>query len=236
VIEGRLGALGLVSVREPYYLIYVDILPAMKENVDYVRSKLKESMPDLFTVFYEDSLLIIGNISDEKYAPTIEKLKQFFELYYLYACISNPFRSLAELKQQYSLGRQGCSVGQKLYPDTHFFEFQHLNLYCLLQEAAENFSLQDYLHPGIRILKAYDQENTTDYCKTLIVYLENNLNILATANQLFIHRNTLSYRLRKISQLLNASLEDKNICLNLLLANLYDNLLTGSERENHQAA
>ncbi|MBO8414297.1 MAG: helix-turn-helix domain-containing protein [Firmicutes bacterium] len=36
---------------------------------------------------------------------------------------------------------------------------------------------------------------------------------LKTASDLFIHRNTLLYRLNKIEKILNFSFEDNNICL-----------------------
>lgn len=225
VLQGRLEALGLLSVQVPYYLVYVDILPVMKENVEYLRIKLREAFPHFFTVFYQDALLVIGNIPAESYDAISEQLSAFLNSHYLYACISNPFHSLPALKEQYDLVRQACSIGQKLNPARNLFEFADLSLYCLLQKAAGAFPVQNYLNPGIRMLKNFDRENGTEYHRTLIVYLENNLNVLATANALFIHRNTLSYRLKKIGQLLNISLDDRQIYINLLLAQLYEDLI-----------
>ena len=229
VIEGRLEALGLLTEQVPYYLVSVDVLPAMKLNVDYLRTRLKELFPDFFTVLYQDALLIIGNVAHADYPQVLAELKQFLEIHFLYACISTPFHSLAQLRDQYALVRQGCTVGQKLATGTHLFEFKELNLHCLLQTAAEHFPIQHFLHPAIRILKVYDRENEADYRHTLITYLENNMNVLATAKQLFIHRNTLNYRLKKIEQLLNLSLDDKAVCINLLLADYYDALLSLEE-------
>ncbi|WP_438823690.1 helix-turn-helix domain-containing protein [Bacillus sp. JJ1764] len=47
----------------------------------------------------------------------------------------------------------------------------------------------------------YDKENNTDYYETLQAYLLNRQNLNETANQLFIHRNTIKYRLNKINEL-----------------------------------
>lgn len=224
VLQGRLEALGLLSVQAPYYLIYVDILPVMKDNVEYLRIKLHEAFPHFFTVFFQDALLIIGNILTDQYETVLEQMNVFLSSHYLYGCISNPFHSLPTLREHFDLVRHACSIGQMLTPEKNLFEFNNLSLYCLLQKASGSVPIQNYLHPGIRILKSHDRDNGTEYHRTLILYLENNLNVLATANALFIHRNTLSYRLKKIEQLLIISMEERHVLLNLLLAELFDDL------------
>jgi len=54
----------------------------------------------------------------------------------------------------------------------------------------------------------FDKENSTEYCKTLKIYMESNQNINMTANKLFIHRNTLSYRISKIKELLSMDFKE----------------------------
>ena len=57
-----------------------------------------------------------------------------------------------------------------------------------------------------------------------MAFMENNMNIAQTAAQLFIHRNTLTYRLKKIQQILGQSMNDKLLYINLLLAACYEDL------------
>jgi PucR family transcriptional regulator, purine catabolism regulatory protein len=66
------------------------------------------------------------------------------------------------------------------------------------------------------ILKGQDREETL---QTLFVYLENNCNIAETAKQLYIHRNTVLYRLEKCEELLDYSLKnpEKNLLLRIML-------------------
>ncbi len=59
---------------------------------------------------------------------------------------------------------------------------------------------------------------TGSLCETLENYLKHNCNAKRTAEAMFVHRNTLNYRLKKISELLNCDLEDMNKCLSLKLA------------------
>jgi sugar diacid utilization regulator len=54
-------------------------------------------------------------------------------------------------------------------------------------------------------LLSYDQTNQTELVKTLKVYLESNQNMTATANQCFIHLNTVKYRLQTMKEILQKS-------------------------------
>lgn len=52
----------------------------------------------------------------------------------------------------------------------------------------------------LRRLQEYDQAHSTALLHTLCVYLLQEQNLHATARQLFIHRNTLVYRLDKVQR------------------------------------
>ena len=52
----------------------------------------------------------------------------------------------------------------------------------------------------LRRLQEYDQAHSTALLHTLCVYLLQEQNLHATAQQLFIHRNTLVYRLDKVQR------------------------------------
>ena len=52
----------------------------------------------------------------------------------------------------------------------------------------------------LRRLQEYDQAHSTALLHTLCVYLLQEQNLHATARQLFIHRNTLVYRLDKLQK------------------------------------
>ncbi|MFD1901837.1 helix-turn-helix domain-containing protein [Enterococcus termitis] len=59
----------------------------------------------------------------------------------------------------------------------------------------------------------YDQKNNTSFTPTLKAYLAHHLNVATTSRALFIHRNTLLYRIDKIKSLLPVDLEQEKIPL-----------------------
>lgn len=64
----------------------------------------------------------------------------------------------------------------------------------------------------------YDETNKSELLKTLIEYLNNKFNVADTARKLFIHRNTMLYRLGKIEEILKTDLTSPKMILSLLLA------------------
>ena len=66
---------------------------------------------------------------------------------------------------------------------------------------------------------------------TLEAYLECNGNAQDASERLFIHRNTMRYRLDKIKHLLNMDLSDLDVCLRLKMALYIKNYLDSSEAE-----
>lgn len=64
-----------------------------------------------------------------------------------------------------------------------------------------------------------------ELAETLVTYLDSGENMKLTSEKLFIHINTLKYRLQRISKLLNCNLKDPNIRFRLRMAILADRYL-----------
>jgi sugar diacid utilization regulator len=75
-------------------------------------------------------------------------------------------------------------------------------------------SIDDLLAPLVGLGEIKQKE----YITTLRVYLENNRSVSRTAQRLYLHRNTVTYRIKKILDVLEVDLEDPNQFLAVYLA------------------
>ncbi|MDR1572784.1 MAG: helix-turn-helix domain-containing protein [Clostridiales Family XIII bacterium] len=71
---------------------------------------------------------------------------------------------------------------------------------------------------GLKRLIRYDEEKHTDLTLVLRTYLKNNMNAVKTAHELYMHRNSLLYKLQKIKRILGDDSGDSETRLLLLLA------------------
>ena len=62
-------------------------------------------------------------------------------------------------------------------------------------------AMRDIYNRALTPLIEYDKRNEGDLLKTLEIYLQSDLSVVHTASKLFLHKNTLRYRLEKIEKL-----------------------------------
>lgn len=89
--------------------------------------------------------------------------------------------------------------------------FDELSSYQLLFYVKDRTALRRFRDRHLRTLYEADQERSSQLLKTLRCYLSNGGNLLRTAQTLFIHRNTLQYRLDRIGQITGQDLNQTSV-------------------------
>ncbi len=109
--------------------------------------------------------------------------------------ISSPARSIA---RSYRTARTTMMVGKQRMPESRSYFYQDLMLPVLLDSLRGGWQANELARPLAR-LKAMDNNGLLR--RTLQAWFRHNVQPLATSKALFIHRNTLEYRLNRISEL-----------------------------------
>ena len=86
--------------------------------------------------------------------------------------------------------------------------FDKMGLYRLLYMVDDPLLLKSLSDDLLKPLLEYDAQHGGGYLETLESYLKNSGSIKAMADELFIHRNTILYRMANIKKLLGSTLED----------------------------
>ena len=74
-----------------------------------------------------------------------------------------------------------------------------------------NVNWRDFIMPELLRLVELETETGTEYYRTLYQLLLNQSNLVNTARALYVHRNTVRYRMERISQLLGVDLQDGQV-------------------------
>jgi hypothetical protein len=85
-----------------------------------------------------------------------------------------------------------------------------------------------FTDPYLQSIKGYDQKHGTVLLETLNIYTKNLWNYSTTGAELFIHPNTVKYRLQQVEELTGFDLNDSETRLNLEISLKLDNFQTGS--------
>ena len=71
--------------------------------------------------------------------------------------------------------------------------------------------LEAFCHPAVIALSEHDRTHAVQLLPTLSAYLKNDRDTLKTAAELYVHRNTLTYRMKRILELCPLDLDDFNV-------------------------
>lgn len=122
--------------------------------------------------------------------------------------LSMPFSSLLQLGTVWRFNQEAAATARDLHCGAGCRSASALYQDVFVRTIAQSANLRAFIHPMLRRLQEYDQAHSTALLHTLCVYLLQEQNLHATARQLFIHRNTLVYRLQRIRALLQLDLDD----------------------------
>lgn len=100
------------------------------------------------------------------------------------------------------------SLGANVQPHTLVHNYEDLQIYHMLDSTLTMDELRafaDLVWP----LYLQDQENNTNFIETLDVFIRCKFNMTQAAAELFLHRNSLAYRINKIKDILGMSIEQQ---------------------------
>jgi DNA-binding PucR family transcriptional regulator len=133
--------------------------------------------------------------------------------------ISKEKNSLQKASQGYMEVNKAIHLGSKIYSDSPklVYDYDDLEVYDLINQAQNNFLLQ-FVESNLNPLFEFDKENGGELLRTLEIFLSLKGKIEDTARALFVHRNTVKFRLSRIEELLNVNFKNKDTLLRLELS------------------
>jgi PucR family transcriptional regulator, purine catabolism regulatory protein len=146
-----------------------------------------------------------------------DHVKKEFPTANLIAGMSGPAQILSEWPTIYAEALQAMQLGERLQLH-EVVEFNSLGVYRLLGQLEDAPTVRQFTKQVIGPLADYDRQHRSTLVQTIDSYFMHHGNISQTAEALFIHRNTLLYRLDRIQELTQHDLNQSNMRLALHLA------------------
>lgn len=197
-----------------------DILVNIVERVSI--SQIKKNLP---IIFKRNELVLFHSLGDDAIADRKQSIVNFIQ------AVLGRYSELLFREQLV------CGVGQTYADPTDLFRsYQEAKLACEMGKLLD-ISIPFFNELGLeRILYKHDPQDLKEFyssvmgelhrqddaegslIKVLECYINNHFEISATADELFLHRNTLRYQLKKIENILGRDLRDCYSRLDLIAA------------------
>jgi len=203
-IYSRSKKLGLVleTLRVVYLIETRDEKDVM--TLETVRSIFAPKSQDVITAVDEQNIVVVKEIRPEDTYETLDKIAQMLaemlnsenqpKLRISYGTIVT---QLKDVSKSYKEAKMAMEVGRIFYPKKTVISYHTLGMgrliYQLPLPLCKMFLKEVF---GANTPDTFDEETLL----TIQKFFENNLNVSETARQLFVHRNTLVYRLEKLQK------------------------------------
>ncbi len=161
--------------------------------------------------FYYDSYFVVimnaitAQQSEEILEPFARRLKTRMPQKKIRIGISSRVKGIRNLHTAYKRAKAAVRMAQA--EDTAIMYFDRMGLYRLLYSVEDAALLKELSGDILEPLTAYDAQHDAGYVETLESFLRNGGSVKAVADELFIHRNTILYRMNNIKNLLDCPLE-----------------------------
>lgn len=206
----------------------VQMSERMQRNVfELVDNCLKNRLPGSMVVSIKDeAVVVIAPYAQQKTLPRPEdmavflkdEIKALFPGVTVLAGLGRVCSNVMEINNSFQEAFRSITIARKLNKDDEVIRYDSLGVYKLLFAVKDGNALQEYAAQLLSPILQYDREKNDILLQTLRNYLLCNCNNQKTADSLFIHLNTLKYRLQKIQDICEVDLGDPEERLNLQLA------------------
>ena len=174
-------------------------------SVESVKSLFGGKSRDFITAVDEKSIIIVKELEEGEGYPEMDKLahtimdtldlnKDGEDVHMAYGTIVN---ELKEVSRSYKEARMALDVGKIFFGDREVIAYSSLGIGRLIYQLPIPLC-------KMFIREIFDNKSPDDFDEETLVtidkFFENSLNVSETSRQLYIHRNTLVYRLDKLQK------------------------------------
>ncbi|TRM10903.1 PucR family transcriptional regulator [Lentibacillus cibarius] len=160
------------------------------------------------TLYYNDSLVCFISIVFEKNLK--QKLKKagdsivhrFRKLSNLGVSISDTVYDMDQIREYYSNSMLVFKIYKEELDKQSFVRFyEDIGLFRLFHYVEEISVLQEFVTEKLGSVIEYDERKGANLLETLSYYIQNNTNLQKTADDMYVHYNTMRYRMSKLKEL-----------------------------------
>ncbi|WP_043891222.1 PucR family transcriptional regulator [Paenibacillus sp. Aloe-11] len=210
--NNRMNYIDCVFLDVIYVLVVETNRSSNALSIRHICNKFEKTIVGSRTVIHNGQIIVIIT---KKYDQllTDEEIYTMREICLednLYTGLSNPFNNIIDLPEYYQQALRSIDLGVCKCNQADLFIYEQYYLDHIASTFTKLESSETFCHPSMRYLLDYDKNNGTELAYTLYSYFLNERSILNTSNALYVHRNTITYRLKKIESLINIDFEDYN--------------------------
>lgn len=205
------------------YIIIVTFNNEKIENIHRISAELCKRLGTGISIVQSNRAIILAGGNSSDYSEKVLKLcrcalDEMKEKENIFVSVGSHAKTAGQLQKSYINAIHVLTV-QKSLENADVFSYTNMPvIYKLMYELKKEDVAKQFCNSILGDILAYDKKHDNNMLKTLEVYLLTGRNATESAERLYIHRNTMNYRIKQISQLTNKDLTKSEDIFELLTA------------------
>ena len=170
-----------------------------------LKTKL-DRLDNVILLLFEKNIVIL-NLLKKPFNKNLKTIIDILDKYNLEAGASNIFKDLFNLYNHYLQSLNALRFNTLVLKKGPIYNYNDISFYHLLANIRYD-QLESYCNQNILNIYHDDLDNHTNNLDTLYNYLRYGKNISKTAKYMFLHRNTINYRIEQIIDIYDLDMED----------------------------
>lgn len=186
------------------------------EKIEKIKKTLRYRMEKCIVCEESEKLLILtAGYSEKKIVGQFRKMCEDDPR--IYVGIGTTVHKIQDIKKSYNRAVSAYQLTNTAIAK-NMLCYQELGIYKLLADRAEEELYPEFVQETLGMLMEYDDLQSTDYLEILMAYFENECSIIHTAEKIFCHKNTLTYKLNKIREILGYDIQTNENRMKIMVA------------------
>jgi DNA-binding PucR family transcriptional regulator len=142
-----------------------------------------------------------------------------------YLGIGQCTKNMKCIAKSYNQAAGVLKLQKSINQDQKAITYSSLGLYKLLLVMDDKDIVKEYYTEVMGMILRYDETHDTDFCKVLECYLKHGGSVKDTAEELFVHRNTINKKINKIEEITGFDLSDLDTRVKFKIAFMIQEIL-----------
>lgn len=197
-----------------------------KELIDQVKHLFVDHRQDIFSLLHLEQMIVLKAVQPHEQEAFIRKTEQRMQRLNQFlqdkhqasaaVAVGNMKRGVGGIKESYENAVRILKIGKSNPQSGRFYHYNDWEITLELLTRELTPAIADKLAGMLGALRRHANYDTLS--ATFLTYCRCNLNLSETARTLFIHRNSLAYRMDKLAELTGLDLSTFEHCLLLYIA------------------
>lgn len=200
-----------------------------KKCVQFIYQHIPQTTWEVTSFYRNNRVIILVGQNKNKGKMTVSEMKDYAKnLYGLWnqmnkkvtfqIGIGQQYPSIAEVHKSYNEANEVLRLLKYQVDQPLISHFEDFAIDYLLESNIKESILEEFSTKYLGKLMEHDLSHQTSYIYTLECYFQHHLNVSETAKAMYLHRNTLIYRIDRMKEILNNDLKNSEDLLRIQIA------------------